>query len=128
MSSVYYNVHEMTKPFGNYLRQRRESLLAGDRRFSVRQVSGRIGVEPSYLSKVERAETPPPSEEKIVALARELGEDPDVLLALAGKVSSELQAIILKRPKLFADLIRELKSQPDNAVLRLVREVRDGKW
>src|SRR5512134_3735316 len=114
----------MASAFGDHIRERREALLAGDRRFSVRQVAGRIGVEPSYLSKVERGETPPPSEEKIVALARELGEDPDVLLALAGKVSSELQAIIRKRPKLFADLIRELRSQPDHAVLRLVREVR----
>ena len=27
-----------------------------------------------------------------------------------------------------AQLIRELKDLPDHAVLRLVREVRDGKW
>ena len=61
-------------------------------------------------------------------MAKELGEDPDMLLALAGKVSEELQAIIRKRPKLFAQLIRDLKKMPDHAVLRLVREVRDGKW
>jgi hypothetical protein len=64
----------------------------------------------------------------VVALARELGEDPDVLLALAGKVSADLQQIIRKRPQLFAQLIRELKDMPDHAVLRLVREVRDGTW
>jgi len=57
-----------------------------------------------------------------------LGLDPDLLLAMAGKVSSELQTIIRKRPKLFADLIRALKDQPDHAVVRIVREVRDGKW
>jgi len=51
-----------------------------------------------------------------------------VLLALAGKVSAELQQIIRKRPQLFAQLIRDLKDLPDHAVLRLVREVRDGKW
>ena len=88
----------------------------------------RIGVEPSFLSKVEREDVPPPSEEKIVALAKELDEDPDVLLALAGKVSTDLKKAILKRPELFAGLIRELKHLPDRAVLRLVREVRDGKW
>ncbi len=33
--------------------------------FSIRQVAVRIGVEPSYLSKVERGEEAPPSEEKI---------------------------------------------------------------
>ena len=61
-------------------------------------------------------------------MARELGEDPDVLLAMAGKVSSELQEIIRKRPKLFADLIRQLKQAPDHAILKVVREVRDGEW
>jgi len=118
----------VTTGFGDYVRTRREALRAHDDRYSLRQVAQRIGVEPSFLSKVERDETPPPSEAKIVALAEELGEDADVLLALAGKVSSDLQATIRKRPELFATLIRELKDLPDRAVLRLVRDVRDGKW
>ena len=64
----------------------------------------------------------------MVRLARELGEDPDVLLAMAGKISSDLAEIIRKRPKLFAELIREFKNAPDTAVLRLIREVHDGNW
>lgn len=118
----------MIAGFGSYIRERREALRATDRKFSVRQVAGRIGVQPSYLSKVEREEQPPPSEAKIVALAEALGEDPDVLLALAGRVSSDLQQVIRQRPQLFAQLIRELKDMPDHAVLRIVREVRDGEW
>ena len=118
----------MAKSFGDYVRKRREARRATDDAFSLRQLAQRIGVEPSFLSKVERDEVPPPSEAKVVALARELGEDSDVLLALAGKVSSDLQQAIRKRPELFASLIRQLKDQPDYAVLRIVREVRDGKW
>ena len=118
----------MPEDFGDYVRRRREALREADAEFSVRRVAARIGVEPSYLSKVERGEQPPPGEQTIVALARELNEDPDVLLALAGKVSAELQKIIRKRPKVFAELIRELKNMPEHAVLRLVREVRDGNW
>jgi transcriptional regulator with XRE-family HTH domain len=114
--------------FGDYLRKAREQKRASDSTFSVRQLAGRVGVEPSYLSKVERGEQPPPSEKTILALAAQLDEDPDVLLALGGKVSGELQAVILSRPKLFADLIRQLKDMPDQAVLRIVREVRDGNW
>ena len=79
----------------------------------------RVGVEPSYLSKVERGEQPPPSEAKIVALAGVLDVDADVLLAMAGKVSSDLQEAIRKRPQLFAELIRQLRTAPDRAVLRL---------
>lgn len=114
--------------FGQHVRKLREDLRKSDRRFSLRQVAERIGVEPAYLSKVERGEVAPPSEATTLKLANELGEDPDVLLAMAGKVSTELQEIIRKRPRLFADLIRELKSAPDHAILRVVREVRDGDW
>ncbi|MDX2194215.1 MAG: helix-turn-helix transcriptional regulator [Gemmatimonadales bacterium] len=118
----------MPGEFGDYLRQRREALRADDPAFSLRRVAGRIGVEPSYLSKVERGEQPPPSEETVIRLAADLGEDPDVLLALAGKVSSDLLRIIRARPRLFADLLRQLRDMPEHAVLRLVREVRDGEW
>jgi HTH-type transcriptional regulator, competence development regulator len=114
--------------FGEHIRSIREELKHEDRRFSLRQVAGRIEVEPAYLSKIERGDVSPPSEATTVRLAKELGEDPDVLLAMAGKVSSDLQEIIRKRPKLFADLIRQLKKSPDHAILKVVREVRDGDW
>ncbi|HEX6746103.1 MAG TPA: helix-turn-helix transcriptional regulator [Longimicrobium sp.] len=113
---------------GEFLRERREALREKDRRYSLRQVAQRVGVEPSFLSKVERDETPPPSEDTLRRLAAELEVDADVALALAGKVSSDLQEVIRRRPLLFAALLRELKDLPDHAVLRLVREVRDGEW
>lgn len=113
---------------GGLIRETRENLRATDRGFSVRQVAGRIGIEPSYLSKVERDIGSPPSEETLIRLAADLGLDADVVLALAGKVSTDLREAIRKRPELFGQLIRELKDMPDHAVLRLVREVRDGEW
>ena len=114
--------------FGTYVSSVRRSLQEHDRRYSLRQVAKRIGVEPGYLSKIERGQVAPPSEAATVRLAKELDEDPDVLLALGGKVSSDLQAAIRRRPQLFAQLIRELREAPDHAVLRIVREVRDGDW
>lgn len=114
--------------FGGFVRGHREARRAEDRSYSLRQVAERIGVEPSYLSKVERGHVAPPSEETVLRLARELDVDGDLLLALAGKVSSDLKETIRKRPQLFADLIRELRDLPDDAVLRIVREVRDGDW
>ncbi len=82
--------------FGQFVRDQREELRETDRRFSLRQVAQRIGVEPAYLSKIERGDVAPPSEATTVKLAKELGEDPDVLLAMGGKVSSDLQEIIRK--------------------------------
>lgn len=116
--------------FGEYIRQKRALLQQNDDsgRYSLRRVAATVQIEPSYLSKIERGQQPPPGERTILALAMELDEDPDVLLALAGKVSGELQRIIRVRPKLFADLIRQLKDMPDHAVIKLVREVKDGDW
>lgn len=114
--------------FGSYVRDVREHLRKEDRQFSLRQVALRVGIEPAYLSKIERGELQPPSEVTTIKLAEELGEDPDVLLALAGKVSSDLKDIIMNRPQLFSKLIRQLKEAPDNAILQVVREVRDGDW
>jgi transcriptional regulator with XRE-family HTH domain len=107
--------------FGAHLRRRREALRLEDPRFSLRRVALRIGVEPSFLSKVERDLEPPPSEPKIRRLAIELGEDPDALLARAGKVAQDLVRIICDRPELFSQLIRQLEKLPDAAVSRLMR-------
>ena len=114
--------------FGLHIRTARERLHASDKAFSLRQVATRIAVEPAYLSKIERGVFAPPSEEVIVKLAEVLDQDPDVLLALAGKLSSDLRQIIIRRPKVFAELLRQLRKAPDHAILRVVREVRDGNW
>lgn len=126
LPGVYYVVD--MKQFGDHVREARELLQVKDARYSQRQVALRIGVQPAYLSKVERGEVAPPSEATIVRLAEDIKEDADILLAMAGKVSSDLQAVIRRRPKLFAELLRELRKAPDQAVLRIVREVRDGEW
>ncbi len=119
---------QATSPLGDYIRKVREERAANDPAFSLRRVAARCEVTPAYLSRIERNEVAPPSEETLLRLASDLGEDRDVLLAMAGKISTDLRAIILARPRLFADLIRSIKSMPDHAVLRIVREVKDGDW
>jgi HTH-type transcriptional regulator, competence development regulator len=113
---------------GELIRNRREALRREDAAYSVRRVAARLGIQPSYLSKVERDIGSPPSEETLIRLAAELGLDAAVVLAYAGKVSRDLRDVIRRRPQLFGELLRELKDLPDHAVLRLVREVRDGDW
>jgi len=118
----------LANDFGEYVREKREKLRKTDPEYSIRRVADRVGLEPSYLSKIERGLEAPPSGKKIELLAQDLGEDSDVMLALAGKVSGDLLDVIRRRPALFGVILRELKDLPDYAVLRLVREVRDGKW
>ena len=57
---------------------------------------------------MKRGEEPPPGEQTIRRLAGEQGEPPDAPLALAGKVSSDLLAIIRERPTVVAEILRAL--------------------
>ena len=115
--------------FGSYVRNARELLQASEGgEYSLRRVAARIGVGAAYLSQVERDAGSPPAEATVQALAADLRLDVDVLLAMAGKVSSDLQAIIMKRPQLFAQMLAACRDLPDHAILKLVREVRDGDW
>jgi transcriptional regulator with XRE-family HTH domain len=114
--------------FGSHLRALRMARAEEGGGFSLRHLAARCGVTAPYLSRLERDEVAPPSEAVLRRLAQELGEDEDVLLAMGGKISSDLHAAILARPKLFAELIRSLRDMPEHAVLRLMREVRDGDW
>ena len=110
--------------FGAYIRRKRLTLREEKLDYSLRRVALAVELEPSFLSKVERELVPPPSEAKIKALARVLNEDPDILLALAGKISTDLHDTIRKRPRQFAELIRLLKNTPDAAMSGVVRETR----
>ena len=103
--------------FGSRIREIRNQLNAENPgEYSIRKVAARIGVQSGYLSRIERGLADSLSEEKIRALAIDLKEDPDFLLALAGKVSSDIRKIIRQRPRLFAKLIRDMKDLPDTAV------------
>ncbi len=102
--------------FGARIRAKRLALRASDERFSLRRLAARLGIQPSYLSRLERGATPALSEEHIVALARELGDDPDVLLALAGKIPSDIRRTLLDRPGIFASLLRSLATRSDEDI------------
>ena len=62
------------KSFGAYLRELREQRRKVNRRYSVRQTAERIGVEPTHLSKIERGEIYPPTEDTMRRLAADLGK------------------------------------------------------
>jgi transcriptional regulator with XRE-family HTH domain len=75
--------------FGKFVRQKREAKQIG-----LREMARMIRVSPTYLSKIERDEFPPPAEDKIKAIADILNLDADNLLRLADKVPSDLTEII----------------------------------
>lgn len=98
---------------GSYLSERRKALAATHSGYSIRSVAKRIGIHHSYLSKLERGENAPLTEERIHALARLLGEDPELLMALSGKVSERISALIRQKPQIFLNTVATLENQAD---------------
>jgi transcriptional regulator with XRE-family HTH domain len=110
--------------FGKRLRKLRETKRPD---LSLRELAKIANVAPAYLSAIERGEQRA-SDDAVSAIAKALGENPDILLMMGGRVSKHLQELICKRPELWAELIAKIDKMPDHAILRVVREVQDGKW
>jgi transcriptional regulator with XRE-family HTH domain len=87
--------------FGKTVRRLREA-----RNLSIAEFARKVGMSPTYLAPIERDVFPAPAEAKVVRIARALGQDPDEFLALAGRIASDLERMIRKRPKEMAALLR----------------------
>ncbi len=108
--------------FGAYVRQKREQ-----RELGLREMAKIIGVSPTYLSKVERDEFSPPAEDKVLRIAEVFDIDADELLALAGKVSSDLSEIIREQPRELASFLRTVKGLSAEDVVRLEKQAEKAK-
>jgi HTH-type transcriptional regulator, competence development regulator len=108
--------------FGAFVRRKREA-----REIGLREMAKKIGVSPTYLSKVERDEFGPPAEDKVKAIANVIECDVDELLALAGRVSSDISDIIKRRPVELAALLRSTKGLTVEEIIRLRQEAQKKK-
>jgi transcriptional regulator with XRE-family HTH domain len=108
--------------FGEFVRRAREAKEIG-----LREMAKMIGVSPTYLSKIERDEFPPPAEDKVRKIAAIIGCDADELLARADRVSSDLSEIIKRRPVQVAALLRTTKGLTADDMARLARLARKAK-
>lgn len=108
---------------------RRVRTLRAEQGWGLRKFAKAVGVSPTYLSKIERGEFPPPAEDKVVAIADALGQDRDELLALAGRVASDLADVIRARPRELSALlraIRDLAPEEVQAVAEAARRIASG--
>lgn len=121
-------VNASSLEFGTHIRARREALKETGKALSIRLFAAELGIEPAYLSKIERGVFAPPSEELIIKIAKRLGENPDRLLALGGKIASDIKAAILRHPEEFSALLRALDEKSDAQIKDVLRDVRDGEW
>ena len=95
--------------FGKKIQQlRRDALL------SQRALAERVGLNFTYISKIESGEMPPPSEDKIRELATALEGDEDELFMLARRVPTDLAELTF-RPAV-PQLLRATRDMTDAQV------------
>lgn len=96
--------------FGEILRKIRR-----DKKISQRALADKLGISFTYLSKIENDVMPPPSEELLIKLAKELDIDIDEFMIEANKVPTDIQQTIMNNPKI-------------PKFLRSIDKITDEKW
>lgn len=116
----------MASTFGQLLRELRRSKNA-----SQRDLAAKAGVDFSYISKLENDRLPPPAADTVMKICQALGVEPDNLLAVTGKVPSEVKEMLTSSPSAL-QFVREahrmgLTSSDWDRLGRTLRRLRKGQ-
>lgn len=85
--------------FGEYLKATRKR-----NKMSQRELAQHVGVDFTYISKIENDAMPAPSEETIKKIASALNEDANKMILMAKKVPTDFQEVIRQHEELPAFL------------------------
>jgi len=80
--------------FGSVVRELRVAQDLG-----LREMAGKIGISPAYLSRIERNKERPPKPEIIKALAKELATDPDILFRHSTSTDPDVTSYLHEEPE-----------------------------
>lgn len=83
----------MEDTFGSKLR-----LLRREAGISQRELAALVGVDFSYVSKVENDRLPPPAADTILKICEAMGISPNELLATTGKIPTQIQKSVSGSP------------------------------
>ena len=112
--------------FGGLLREKR--LVKG---YSLRKFAELTGVSPTYVSQVEQGKVKyAPAAACVRRMANVLGEDPDELIALAGRVPETLPEVFEQEPRMMATFLREAKGLTATQLQELIdkaRKLKEGR-
>jgi len=84
---------DMTNTFGKKLRELRRF-----KGVSQRDLATKVGVDFSYISKVENDRLPPPAADTIVKICEVLDVPSDELLSLTGKIPTKVKKMLSSSP------------------------------
>ncbi len=114
----------MKETLGERIRRKRGELKLG-----LRETAGKVGISPTYLSRIETMdEKTPPAEEVIRKLASMLNDDFDQLMQLAGRVPEDVEKVITADPTMpaFLRTAREQKLSGEQ-LTKIVQDHKKGK-
>jgi transcriptional regulator with XRE-family HTH domain len=95
--------------FGQMLRTLRK-----EKRITQRQLAERVGIDFTYISKIESGTMDPPAEDKIIRMAEILGKDPDQFMIAAKKIPSDFHKVITENEEVPVFLRKAAKFTPDH--------------
>jgi transcriptional regulator with XRE-family HTH domain len=113
--------------FGERLRQ-----LRLEKKVNQRDLASRVGIDFTYLSKLENGRMPPPATATIARLSTALGADNDELMLLASKVPLDVAPVITRSP-VVPVFLRSIQDFNDEEISKLadyaqkVKAQRNGK-
>lgn len=102
--------------FGEFIREKRLG-----KKISLRKFAMDIELSPTFISKMEVGEYSPPKEENIIKMAEYLELDKDELLAMASKISSDIQLKIMEAPKLYASFLRRIDIKEMEKIIKQLK-------
>ncbi len=111
--------------FGKTLRA-----LRMDKDITLRDMSRRLEVTPTYLSQVEQDKFSPPTEERITQIGQILDlsqEQVDELVAMAGRVSKDLHDIVTEHPREMASFLRTARGLTAQEIQKLTQQAQKLK-
>lgn len=100
--------------FGSFIREKR---LEKD--YTVRKFAEKVDISPAFISRMERDEIDPPTEEKIVAMAQVLSMDSEELIFMAKKMPNKIKNMLIDRPEL-VPLLRIANTKNDVDLKHLI--------
>lgn len=110
---------------GQRIREIRKS-----RNLTQRELADRVGINFTYLSRVENDrldDEQTPREETLQRIAKALDADPDELLLLARRIPDAYRDRILSRPGVFRKLLNLSDSDLESLVGQLEQQARRAK-
>lgn len=109
---------EAAETFGETIQR-----LRRERDLTQREAAAALEIDFTYLSKLENDRGEPPSERTVRNLAKLLETDPEELLALAGRVPTELRERA-QSDITFARLLRRLPDASSNELQDIYRRLK----